>query len=454
MKRNPFLLLAATALLAVCANAAPPYPATSADPFLRNPGGPGKPPPDFTPLDPVLEPQWINSMLILEIYAMPREEALRLLEGLTGHAARYARALELARNGKARLETLTALAAKSGQRAVSQSFDEVRYPTSFAAPAGKGGLAAPVTYEVRDVGDSLEEERVMEPGGLRCDVSLTPLHVSLNGFRDIPAMAGDSPVSQPVFGVRKLAGNTFVDTQAPHFLGTLNAFPDRNAGGGDEARVAFLRVNTAPPAPAAKPVVPEPEWRDVEVEFSFYSLPRAAAREIIVASRETTEAWAKMQALPADQQARCEHLISVKCRNGQREAIGELEETSFATAYEPSREGTKGLEPGYPASLEKQATGYSITLDILAGMDLRSVTLSYEVSYTSHLGPLKAAGVAAEYPAQPLFETRKITSSMDSVGGEHNFLGTFNPPGVDGVNERADTGRTWMVFARPLPLAP
>ena len=81
-------------------------------------------------------------MLVLEVYALDKNDALAVLESERGSAARYRRVTDLAKTGKARLEILTALTSKSGQRAVVEAIDELRYATEFAQPAAKGGIAA------------------------------------------------------------------------------------------------------------------------------------------------------------------------------------------------------------------------------------------------------------------------------------------------------------------------
>ncbi len=34
------------------------------------------------------------------------------------------------------------------------------------------------------------------------------------------------------------------------------------------------------------------------------------------------------------------------------------------------------------------------------------------------------------------------------------LVGTFNPPGANGVNDSADTGRAWLIFVRATPNEP
>jgi hypothetical protein len=67
------------------------------------------------------------------------------------------------------------------------------------------------------------------------------------------------------------------------------------------------------------------------------------------------------------------------------------------------------------------------------------------------LGKLDTIGAAAHFPAQPVFENRKITTSISTLLGSHALVGTLSKPGANGVNGRVDDGRTWLVFLRVMP---
>jgi len=67
------------------------------------------------------------------------------------------------------------------------------------------------------------------------------------------------------------------------------------------------------------------------------------------------------------------------------------------------------------------------------------------------LGSLEANGAAMAFPAQPVFEVRKLTTSLTTLAGAHTLVGTLSMPGANGVNGRVDSGRTWLVFLRVTP---
>lgn len=473
MKHHPHLLIAA--LLTTCGIAshlhaqtpAPPAKAAvAADPFVKNPGveATGD------------NGQWKNLMLVLEVYALDKNDALAVLESERGSGARYRRVVELAANGKARLDTLTALPTKSGQKAVTESIDEVTYPTEFHPASRKGGLATAMTFETRNVGDGLEIEPVLEPDGRTCELSIIPQHISLAGFRDIAGMADDPRVAQPLFDSQKLTTSTTLPCNEPHYLGTLT--PPGTSGLGvakAEVWLAFVRVNlVGPTAAEMKPPAKPMDWSALELQYSFYTLERAAARELLIAPPGLSAPWEKLQTLLGEKKARFESLVSLKTKSGQRAMAEEIHEVRYATEFDapgftrstektttgnvtttvtrevPNPDGT----PGVPSTFETRNAGMSIEVEPVVGPDALTIDLSHAVSSVDFLGDLKTTGVAAQYPSRPLFETRKITTSLSLLGGQHTLAGTFNPPGADGVNDRADTGRTWLVFVRAVPNDP
>ena len=106
------------------------------------------------------------------------------------------------------------------------------------------------------------------------------------------------------------------------------------------------------------------------------------------------------------------------------------------------------IAPGSPTAFEMRKAGVTVEAEPTVGSDGLSIELPQSVHSVAFCGDLKAAGVAAHYPAQPLFESRNITTSQRLVAGKQVLIGTFNPPGTDGVNDRSDTGRTWLIFVR------
>ena len=124
--------------------------------------------------------------------------------------------------------------------------------------------------------------------------------------------------------------------------------------------------------------------------------------------------------------------------------VVEVEETTTVTRTEANAEAT----PGYATAFETRNTGITVEMEPVAGPDGLTIDLNQVVSMTTHLGNLQTTGVATHDPAQPLFESRKITTSQTLLAESHQLVGTFNAPGANGVNGRTDDGRTWLVFVR------
>ena len=431
-----------------------------------------------------LQTEWRNVVVVLEVYALPKEDALAILEGEGGSIARYQRVLDLAKTKKARLEILTALTTKSGQKATTESIDEVRYATEFQPGAAKGMPSAESVFETRNVGDTLAVEPVISPSGEICELGLEPHRTSLAGFHELAAAPGDRAVAQPRFIMQKLSLNTSLTVGEPRYLGTLSP-PGENGiatGAGAEIWLAFLRVHYHGPQPGeVKPPAKAARFTQPKLEYSVYSLDRAQAREIL-ATMPTLEApWEKLQSLLREKQARFEHLVTIETRSGQKAIVEENDERRSVTEYAPAghtraTETTKhtpatrpapadrnndGTEvttllrdtpnsegtPGAPASVETRNAGVTIEVEPVIGPDSITVNLSHVIRSLSYRGKLKTVP-ASPLLEQPLFEERRVTTSQSVTAGRHLLVGTFNPPGADGVNERTDDGRTWLLFVR------
>lgn len=500
MKRNPLLLIAGASLF----GALLPLPAqnktAAADPFVKNPGDPAAAVAQGAA-------SWRHCLLVLEVYALDKNDALAVLETEHGSAARYRSVTELTKTGKARLEILTAVTTKSGLRAVIEAIDEVRYATEFEKPVAKGGIAAPTAYEKRDVGDTNEFEPTLSEDGRTCNLEVALQRMGLLGFRDIGAMAHDSAVSQPIFGARKLSTSMTFPANEAHFIGSLTRATGQgaaNGGAASDLSLAFVRMSVSgPTAEEMKPPAKPMDWSALNLEYRIYSLDRAAAREILVAPPDLQAPWKSLQSLVAEKKARFEHLLSVQTKSGQRAVTEEVQEVRYASEYEPAARAevveksqrtsttesrkpekqkadgqkpdageaaitTKTDEtttvtrpianaetiPGKPSDFAVRRTGVTVEVEPTVGPDGLSIDLWHQVQSVTHLGDLKTTGLAARYPAQPVFERRQIASGQTLLAGRHMLIGTFNPPGADGVNDRTDDGRTWLIFVRATPNEP
>ena len=206
------------------ANAEPPPNLAEAD---NNPNGEGVP---------------MASALSIteETFSLTIADADHLLHEVPSDALRYARLREMLASSKARLERLTVLRTKSGQRAVAESFNELRSGTEFRPPETPGMHGAgdkpappekptpenlvknggiPIAFETRNVGDTLELEPVLGPDGITIDLNLVPQSVRYVGER---VEGGQHPVKTPIYEVSKITTSVTVRDGQPYFLGTLN----------------------------------------------------------------------------------------------------------------------------------------------------------------------------------------------------------------------------------------
>jgi hypothetical protein len=100
--------------------------------------------------------------------------------------------------------------------------------------------------------------------------------------------------------------------------------------------------------------------------------------------------------------------------------------------------------PAYTTAFETRNAGVAVEIEPALSPDGQSVELNEIISQTKLLGN----------PWQPLFEARKMTTTLTLPIGVHVLTGTLNPPGADGVNGRTDNGRTFLLFVRAVPSEP
>lgn len=252
--------------------------------------------------DPFEGPVTISIME--EVFSLSPVEADNLLHDIPSDRLRYARLREMLAAGKARLEKLMVLRTKSGQRAVVESVHELRFIASVPVPPpaplppaenadkapevaveGKPLVPPPavstpaITYETRNIGDTLELEPVLGPDGMTIDLNLVPQTARYLGER---TLGGNDSVKQPIIEVGKVTTSLSVRDGHPVLLGTVhpplaNGFPGQQK----EQRVwlEFLTVNliraeapeplpkgaAATLARAQKMRIPKLEFRDTSI---------------------------------------------------------------------------------------------------------------------------------------------------------------------------------------------
>ena len=496
----PSLLAALGVFSTLTAQDAPRGVPVAADPAAK----PAKPvPPEPEPGDPFVKggtspkkratkpdeaaPRPVNYQVLLETFDLSREDFLGLLDGPGDDEARYRRVAEWMAGGRAKLVTFTALTARSGQRVVAESFDEVISATEFDPPVAEEDAAFPMSFETRNAGETLELELTVGEDGRRANVSIVPNFCRLVKFADDFGSPGrtNSAVSQPRFATRKLTTNAALTMNHPRLLGTLSAAGEDGAVAG-QVRVAFLSVRPQV-LPVAKPEAPVPGSNLLRVEYTFFSLDRAAARELWLAKPEPQTCYDALRALVAEKKARLEHASINVMLSGNRTATEETEESRYAAEFHPpaipgAAEGNSGnssapaaekdkvpttastasvrlatapgvwpkkaMIPANGSAFETRNVGFTSEIEPVLGEDGATVDMNCALNFTRHLGSLEVTGIAKSYPPRPLFEVRKFTGSQTATVGQQQFLSTFNLPVESGVNGRKDDGRVWLGFVR------
>lgn len=425
------------------APAAPP-----ADPFVRDPRA-AKAPAPAAPVPPV------NLLTTVETWSLSQADFLTLFEGQASNDTFYERLEALAKSGKAKLLGLLALSTKTRQRAILEVIDEVRYASTFDPPARPGEIAFPTTWETRNVGDTLELLAVLGPDGKTIDIDLVPQSVRLVGFEDWqPEAATAAPVSLPRFDTEKVTTSMRVQSGRPALLATTTPANDSEVPKGRQVRIQILRVaaQAAPPPPA-----PAPSLDQARIEFLLYSMDREAARRLLAGTPDSAQSHRAVEELVGKGEAQLELVAALVTKSGQRCVSEEQAEIRYPTAAKPpspaaSTPAAESRQPAMFSAFETRNTGLTLEVEPIISADGRFVEINLVPQIVRLLGTLKATGIAAKYPPQPLFTTRKVTTSAVSGIGLPILLGTLSQPRDTGANDRKDDGRTTLAYVRVTPV--
>jgi hypothetical protein len=221
-------------------------------------------------------------------------------------------------------------------------------------------------------------------------------------------------------------------------------------------RVYWLRaVSQTVPAPAAS----IKEAGTVRVELLVYSLDRQAARRVLKETADSAQSHAAVRDLLGKGQAQLEVLTAIVTTFGQRAVVEQAAEVTFPSGMRPpavdQRAGS--AETRQPASFtmfETRNTGVTVEVETVIDPDGKFTDINIVPQIVQVSGMLTLGGVAAKYPPQPVFTTRKITTSATSAVGVPVFLGTMSRPRENGVNDRKDDGRTSLAYVRVTPSRP
>ena len=192
-----------------------------------------------------------NILIELQITRMPQEVAATLMPDLLDERkieGAYAKIQELVAQKKVELIGWPTILTKSGQRAVFESIDEIRYASEYKPPQvaaqtitpdaqdkDKPAIkiepkidmsafdAVPSAFETRNAGVTLEVEPIISDDGKFIDLNLVPQHVELTGTNKItiekPSTGSKIIVEQPQFYTAKTTTSLTLRNGQRVFLG-------------------------------------------------------------------------------------------------------------------------------------------------------------------------------------------------------------------------------------------
>ncbi len=435
-----------------------PKPAPPADPYIKKPQGRETPPaaakaaPSKAPKKPELPPHHV--LFRFETYRLPQAKLDALLLR-NGGADLYSSVRKLVAEGTAVLESLTAVPTRSGQRATSESVQELIYPTEFVPPVEGRTQGYPSALEMRPLGERIELDPVEMEDGKKVYVTFSQEIVRLARFDAARGDAAAAGELVPQFSARKIVSYFHARMGVPTFVGTLNA--PRGTGvaeaqGDGTGSVTFMTARPSVPlAPQSAPAAPlSDDPVHLQLVFRFWSLPREKARDLMEETVDGDALLRKVKALPGEA-ATLERLMTVITRSGQRCKTDEQVLWRYGTEFNPPQVAVEGSGPVVPAGatkFESRPVGWSIELEPVLLPDGRHVDLSLVPEHVRYLGRTTGHPLLERYQEQPLFATQLLRASVSAVVGSHTFLGTLNPPGDTGMPGSKDDGRTWFVFVK------
>lgn len=432
-------------------NAAPANP--GGDPFVKKKGAP--------PAAPVAAAQDPPTMAVIqEVVALPMDAYHRLVESTMDSGQLYQAVEKLKSTGQAKLETLMEATTHSGQRVAGEQVDEVFYATQWNPPQSEDGFPFPTGYEMRPVGQKWEVDPVMSPDGQVADLSLTAPNTRLSGFQELRADARKPGVLQPTFENREITTAVTVHLNRPQLVGTMNRSVTLEGGADNMVRLLFARVMPVDVGVPAKASLPNPGGpNNMRFTVTVFSMEQATAVVMLRNAGDPEAVHAAVMEQVRGEKAKLERILSCVTRSGLRAVAREDEEYRFGTECNPPQEELertvngkvnvirtgKVIPPAWTA-MQTRPLGWSMEVDPVLN-ETGIVNLSLALERTVLLSCLRGhEWLESRDPQMPLYESRKITTSLSTALGKHSLMGTFSPPHDTNVNNQKDDGRIWLAF--------
>ena len=435
MKPTLFLILAFPCLLGA--------QEVSKDPFVKDKKA--------ATSDPTVADTSKNVSCLIETITLPQSDYAAIIDSPKGREALHDRVLDAVKAGSAVLDGCHFLITSRGTRSRSQSTDELLYPSEWDSP-NFGGYQFPSAFEMQPLGDKLEFEPVMDDKGGALSINQDFTRDRFTGFRASKADTSDSGVPVPGFVQKGSPTGCDAIPGVPALVSTWAS--------SDSASVTLVFA-TPQVEPSHQPPEPaEVGVGNMHVTARVYSVERANGWELLRKhSRDASACYADVKSWVSARDAVLEHISTSVTRPGTRAQNRSGRRYYYGTEFiPPLREGDEKADrknPGKPVahaspagvtSFDCRDLGFSWEME--GTLNSEGTTFSITVSFgcASLVGQLKDPLWSERYPEMPLFSEQRITTSFTQANGSVILVGTLNPPGDTGANERKDAGRMWLLF--------
>ncbi|MCX6899124.1 MAG: hypothetical protein NT105_10520 [Verrucomicrobia bacterium] len=188
--------------------------------------------------------------------------------------------------------------------------------------------------------------------------------------------------------------------------------------------------------------------QQISLQEEAFSLPLADAAALLRKFPSDAERYNELVRYVDAKKARMERLMVVRTISGQQAKGESVHEFIYPTEYEPPRvacDTTPRLSVVMtPGGFQTRNLGDTLNFTPQISPDSRFINITL-IPESSFLVGYKGAG-DQKWAHQPLFQTKRLTTSVVVKNGEPFLVGTLNPPINDGIAPPPKEQRVWLDF--------
>jgi hypothetical protein len=218
------------------------------------------------------------------------------------------------------------------------------------------------------------------------------------------------------------------------------------------ALVAFAAVAHAQSAKTSSNAANEAFAQQVSLHEETFSLPLADAFALLRKFPSDADRYSELVRRVDAKQARLERLMVVRTISGQQAKGEAVHELIYPTEFTPPRASKTNAAAAtmpaegavIPGGFQMRNLGDTLNFTPQISADGRLINITLIPESSSFAG-YKGAG-DQKWTRQPMFEARRLTTSVIVKSGEPFLLGTLNPPVNDGIAPPPKEQRVWLDF--------